>query len=850
MTDEEIAAFREQRSHDRNVGEMLVAGNIGTRRGLLEAFGVPLDSVAASVGGESARSYLADLKKWHPLVSGATELAGQAGGFAAQAEMGGAAGLAMPRAASGIGRVAQGIGSGAVRGGLENLVAGTTSDINEAALGDHAINGEKLIASAPGHLFWGGVAGGVLGGAGAGLGEAAGAVAKRAPDLLEGGANRLVGREVGLAATDGAIIRSEMGGVPKDAGEIAAFFGGKQAAAREGAQVARATEMAGIAERQAAEQASLRAAQAEARPKGARFVDDTVEQLRQRHLAQLEEMTAEREQAVRVAESLKSEVRANAKQAKELAERLDAVQGAERPRASVMEQARYDGAQAATGTGPTTPRTIAVLRDLDRWQASFAKQFADDGEVPFTKMRSVADSLDKMAEQSGDKVASGIISHMAEAARAEFDRASAVTAASASEATGLHAETIRGLGEQLSKSYEDAAASVAKHDAAIVDFTKAAEVEAAKAKELAAIAKGEWAQQHAQLGVEHQAERTAQKVAHKAEIKGVQKASRETPYDTIAEAAGKKASGPAPPLMSPHAAMGALISLVNGNVMGAAAAAGSGLAAGLARAHGNLAGARTLVSLAERFRKLDEAISRGARSAVGVLAREGSIAASRANIEDTGPRMSFDRVSRAVQNNAANPQALEHRVREHLGDLAKTAPKTYASALDTANRAQSFLARALPSERRDPLSPTSHLEAADISEAEKFDFMTYVKAITNPLSALKSVRNGSITDREVLAVKEVYPEIYDQMRAEVQRNIQAMQRPIDYEHAIHLGTLLDMTTTEVMEPNFQSAQAKMFADRLKAEQIPGKPSMPAGANARMSKASMSGSEKVESGEGY
>lgn len=180
------------------------------------------------------------------------------------------------------------------------------------------------------------------------------------------------------------------------------------------------------------------------------------------------------------------------------------------------------------------------------------------------------------------------------------------------------------------------------------------------------------------------------------------------------------------------------------------------------------------------------------------------------------------------------------------GPWAQQAPGIYSSLLSAAIRQQSFLESKLPPSRADPYSLTPHLEDDDLSDSEKYDFTEYYKACADPIGAMRDVVSGDGSPQQVEAVAAVYPGIYAQAKAEVGRRIAQLQKPLEYERAVNVGTLLQMDTAEVMTGEFQSMLSDMYTQRAEDEKS-ASGSKPRGVNSRLSKSMQSASQQMISG---
>lgn len=241
-------------------GETWVAGQHAAMRGAFESFGVPLDSGIGALMGSGATDYLKHLDEEHPLVSGWMGAMGQARGDIGAGELTG--GTAAAGRLGAVGRVLQ--------GGVQNVVAASAHDINEASLGDRSVNGEALAASALGRFAVGGITAGLFEGGAAALERGIPKLAEVGVPALESGANRAVGREAGAvgdeAVAAGARIRGlNEGEVPGSSSELGDILAKEQARQRGAAATDYEGRLGELANQQTREAAELSARQEAAR---------------------------------------------------------------------------------------------------------------------------------------------------------------------------------------------------------------------------------------------------------------------------------------------------------------------------------------------------------------------------------------------------------------------------------------------------------------------------------------------------------------------------------------------------------------------------------------------------------
>lgn len=839
QTDDETTALVDQQKHD-NLAEAHWAATVGTVRGIGEALGQPTDSYATSIADtfgkrEATQKYLNDLRTYHPIASGGGEVLGQVGASIGLAELTGGGGAAAETAA---GRIAARTAGGALRGGMENLVVSSTHDVNETALGNAGLAGEKLLAEMPKHFMLGAGIGGVLAGGGAALGEV-GAVLKRpAAEMLDHQASAAVGRELGGDAARGAEIRGRMGSVPQSRGQIADFLSHEQAGFREASTREAVAARKGLELDQSL--ASWRQSEkgATALAASEKEAAAAVKAVETRHAAARDALKVEHAEAVSAFGQLSEERAAAKARLKNLAGELDKVKGAELPNAqNILREASAQFNPADPSLTPPSPRALELF---SQWADGFAGKYSEPGKLTFSELQNVIKGLDTMEVRQ--RVVSGwgndpevkrAFDSLRKSAKAEFDRASASTAAGVSEAKALDSARLRASIPDLDKAVFAAEENLDRLGGVMKDF------ESGAAQELKQAERDGFRMMRDQQRTAAGEDRTL-RGEQRAEIRSLPKPSRATPVDDLL----RRARAPQEPGgVGAMGLLGAGAMLMHGNVAGAAMSAVSGIAAQTAKAKGNLLAARTLSALADSIAKADGTIARLAGRAVGRYAR----ATAEVAADDKSPqkpRLTFEKVSQRVREAESNPMIIEQRVRTQAGPWAQVAPGIYSSMMSAAMRSQSFLSSKLPPSRSDPYSLTPHLDEGDLSDTEKYDFVQYAKAVDDPVSVLRAVADGSVTPQQVEALEAVYPSLYNQMKVEVQRRVADLSQPLDYERAVNVGTLLQIDTAEVMTGEFQSMQADMYTARAESEKLPGG-SKPRGVNSRLSRSMESAGQALQ-----
>lgn len=252
---------------------------------------------------------------------------------------------------------------------------------------------------------------------------------------------------------------------------------------------------------------------------------------------------------------------------------------------------------------------------------------------------------------------------------------------------------------------------------------------------------------------------------------------------------------------------------------------GDVLAADLLSRAASIAGAnriagRVSAELESGVRKL---IPSSVADGVHTVADRTRAAAAPLGIRLTGDRRGdFLKLSDVITSAVANPIATTDKISRSLGDLGEHSPATATAVVTTTLRGLDFLASKLPPSRQDQYSLQPQLQPKTrASDAEISRFMRYAQAVDDPLIVLREAKSGMLTRDHVEAVQAVYPNLYDEIRGSVMRQLVNSKSQLPYARRIQLGILLDLPTDKTLSPAFKKAiQATFSADPAGAESPP------------------------------
>lgn len=211
-------------------------------------------------------------------------------------------------------------------------------------------------------------------------------------------------------------------------------------------------------------------------------------------------------------------------------------------------------------------------------------------------------------------------------------------------------------------------------------------------------------------------------------------------------------------------------------------------------------------------------LGEGARTAVDAAAAEvGAHSASAPPRLGHLPLSSYDREVHDAQTASTNPRAHVLRAAQEFEGIEGHDPELFGALIQKSQRAAEFLASKVPKGTIDARSLTPHLEKPLVSDAEKAEFLTYVRAVRKPMSVIADLKNGSLVPEEVEALRAVYPKIFARLREMVGAGLREATKKPSYKATIRLGILFDTPTDATLDPVFVHAVQGTFGPNEEPE---------------------------------
>lgn len=181
----------------------------------------------------------------------------------------------------------------------------------------------------------------------------------------------------------------------------------------------------------------------------------------------------------------------------------------------------------------------------------------------------------------------------------------------------------------------------------------------------------------------------------------------------------------------------------------------------------------------------------------------------------------YDASVSRVRVASSSPDRAAGAIEKTLGATITHAPKIAAKASQVAARAAVFLAAKVP-----PTPPsktiTPQFETPEKpSPGEQEKFLRYVRAADDPLSVIDDMQHGRLTMQGVETLREVYPQLYEELQKTAIEKCADAKHPLDYNQKIQLGLLLDVPTDATLEPAFMRRMQQMHQENSGSEGGPG-----------------------------
>lgn len=249
-----------------------------------------------------------------------------------------------------------------------------------------------------------------------------------------------------------------------------------------------------------------------------------------------------------------------------------------------------------------------------------------------------------------------------------------------------------------------------------------------------------------------------------------------------------------------------------------------------------------LVRGAERLAERGAAAAKQAARAARGVGRAGLRTGRQAAVRR---RERIEQVRRSVVQMAAKPEEIGDKLGPGMNEVQEVAPGVATAMGMTAARAVAFLASKAPSAYSPPFSTMEIVDDAALDQFER-----YVRAVEDPLGAVKALERGALAIESVEALRVVYPKIYGSLQDQTLEMVakrSAEGRPVSFEAREQLGMLLSIPLEQALVPGFRDRLMTQGAQGEQPQQAPEAPDVRASANVEPAASAETGLTRLEAG---
>jgi hypothetical protein len=185
-----------------------------------------------------------------------------------------------------------------------------------------------------------------------------------------------------------------------------------------------------------------------------------------------------------------------------------------------------------------------------------------------------------------------------------------------------------------------------------------------------------------------------------------------------------------------------------------------------------------------------------------------SLAAITGQFADPGEdsRTAYIRRTREIVGMTNNAEHMAQTLAKRTEAMAPHVPVLAAHVAATQTRQLMFLASKITAgvKQSNPLNP--HEITTDASAEDIARFSRYWETVNNPLTAIKALADGTLTEEHVEALKVVYPGMYADLQQQVFEMMREAKTPPPYDKRAQLDRLLSLNGAgePSLSPAFQS----------------------------------------------
>ena len=179
---------------------------------------------------------------------------------------------------------------------------------------------------------------------------------------------------------------------------------------------------------------------------------------------------------------------------------------------------------------------------------------------------------------------------------------------------------------------------------------------------------------------------------------------------------------------------------------------------------------------------------------------------------------SYEKRTSRINELMADPQQLMNHLSDQTANLMEAAPNVSASIQRTIVNSASFLKSKMPA----PVNQMPLDTPWEATPMQKQKFQRYYDAVSDPISALKEIKNGSLSNETMEALQAVHPQLLEEMKNQVLQNLNLKKAvSLNYGVKIALSKFLGQPLDSQMLPRaIQANQAALQAPEMSQNASP------------------------------
>lgn len=174
-------------------------------------------------------------------------------------------------------------------------------------------------------------------------------------------------------------------------------------------------------------------------------------------------------------------------------------------------------------------------------------------------------------------------------------------------------------------------------------------------------------------------------------------------------------------------------------------------------------------------------------------------------------RDTYERYADKLGTLAANPEAMVQQLTDAAGGASAYTPEIYNALAQKTMAAVAYLTEQLPKDPLAGLQPFPTKSYWRPSDQEVSDFLKVAAVVNDPTVAVEALGAGTITPKQVDALRTVHPEVFSQLQTAVISGMMEGGAEVGYRSRLLLSQVFGFPTDYTLTPAFVKAAQDRYA---------------------------------------